>query len=174
MTSPDPHSPDTPRTVPLEWFDHRGVRAGQRDAAADDVGLRFACTQCGACCSGSPGFVLFSPDEEAALAAHTGLSVQAFRAAYVHDTQVGPSLKEVPGPAGHDCVFLDRRTIPGKAVCSVYHLRPAQCRTWPFWESTLSSEHAWRRTAQGCPGVDRGPRVTPPDEIRRQRAVVRV
>jgi hypothetical protein len=162
------------RTVHLEWFDHRGVRAGQRDAQASDVGLRFACTQCGACCSGSPGYVKFSPEEAAAIADRLGVSVAEFHERYVHDTPMGPSLRETPGDFGNDCVFLDRTTMPGRAVCSIYDLRPAQCRTWPFWESTLSSEHAWRRASVGCPGIDRGPAVTAPEAIRRQRAIVRV
>ena len=32
--------------------------------------------------------------------------------------------------ANGECVFWDRQ-----AGCTVYPARPAQCRTWPFWES---------------------------------------
>lgn len=160
------------RTVHLEWFDRRGPRSGSRQAQPDDRGLRFSCTQCGACCTGPSGFVRFTDDEAAAMAQHLGITVESFLDRYTRETVMGRSLREKPSPHGLDCVFLDREAVPGKAVCGLYESRPAQCRTWPFWASNLSSEHAWRRAAAGCPGIDRGGRVTPPDEIRRQRTIV--
>ncbi len=160
------------RTVHLEWFDKRGPRSGQRDAGDRDEGLRFSCTQCGGCCTGASGYVKFTDHEAEAMAAKLGVPIDEFLRTYTHDTPMGRSLTERASAFGYDCVFLDRETVPGKAVCGLYDARPAQCRTWPFWASNLSSEHAWRRAASGCPGIDRGERVTRPDEIRRQRAAV--
>ena len=71
---------------------------------------------------------------------------------------------------GKDCIFLDRQTVPGKAVCGIYELRPMQCKTWPFWPHVVSTEHAWRKAAVGGPGIDRGQQVIKPEEIRIQRA----
>lgn len=160
------------RTIPLEWFDHRGPRGGQRNADANDAGLRFSCTQCGSCCTGPSGYVKFTDDEAEAMAAKLGMPLDEFMRTYTHETPMGRSLTERETEFGFDCVFLDRESVPGKAVCSLYDARPAQCRTWPFWTSNLSSEHAWRRAAMECPGIDRGSKVTPPAEIRRQRDIV--
>lgn len=56
------------------------------------------------------------------------------------------SLKEKPN---FDCVLWNDG-------CSVYESRPLQCRTFPFWDSTLAGAEAWERAAQDCPGVGRG------------------
>ena len=61
------------------------------------------------------------------------------------------SLTERAGPRGMDCVLLDRESQPGKALCRVYQARPAQCRTWPFWQRNLVSRDAWQRAAADTP-----------------------
>ena len=43
-------------------------------------------------------------------------------------------------------------------ICSIYLVRPLQCRTWPFWSSNLTSAEAWNRAAKTCPGMNRGKR----------------
>jgi Fe-S-cluster containining protein len=159
------------RTISLEWFDERGVRRGSRDALADDQGLRFSCSLCGACCTGSEGYVLITDEERDALAARLAISQDEFDDRYTKMTSLGKSLSETPTEHGLDCVFLDRETIPGKAVCGVYEDRPAQCKTWPFWKSNLSSHRAWQQAAAGCPGIDRG-RLIAPEQIRESRDVV--
>ena len=135
-------------------------------------GLRFGCTQCGNCCTGPPGAVWFTAHEAQALATRFGLNEAAFRKRYARRIGSGWSLNEVETEQGFDCVFLDRTSIPGKAVCSVYEDRPAQCRTWPFWPENLKTQRHWetvkRRTP--CPGMDspKG-RLVPIEQIRIQR-----
>lgn len=116
---------------------------------------------CGNCCSGPEGFVRFSAVEGRRLAARLKVTAEVFERDYTQQTRAGRSLKEVAGPAGFDCIFLDRATIPGKAVCAVYEDRPLQCRTWPFWKSNLTDERAWRRAARTCPGIGTGTRHHP-------------
>jgi hypothetical protein len=53
-----------------------------------------------------------------------------------------------------DCVFL--RKIDGAKECMIYSVRPAQCRSWPFWPSNLASGKAWNEATRKCPGVNRG------------------
>ncbi|MDX2118980.1 MAG: YkgJ family cysteine cluster protein [Planctomycetota bacterium] len=149
-----------------EWFD-------VPDEATGVGGLRFSCTMCGNCCSGPEGYVLINDDECAALAARLGITSAEFVERYTHMLPMGRSLIERVGPHGNDCVFLDREKIAGKAVCGVYEDRPRQCRTWPFWESTLRSRRDWERAKRVCPGMDRG-NFVPADEIRIRRAVVRI
>ena len=64
----------------------------QREWYSD--GLRFECTQCGACCTGRPGFVLFSEDEAALITERLGVTPQEFHDTYTHDTPAGRSLAE--------------------------------------------------------------------------------
>ena len=134
-------------------------------------GLRFECTMCGACCTGAPGFVGFSKAEGEAMAGRLGVSVQDFYSRYAHKMEHGRqgwSLNEIETEHGFDCVFLDRDTKPGQALCSIHEIRPQQCRTWPWWPENLRSRDAWRRTGKRCEGVDRGPLVRIQD-IRIQR-----
>lgn len=146
-----------------EWFD--------APDESGEPGLRFSCTMCGNCCTGPEGYVLVSDAEAAALACRLSITVEEFTARYTQQTLRGRSLKERPSDFGADCVFLDREKIPGKAVCGVYEDRPAQCRTWPYWKSNLTSRWAWERARRTCPGIGQGPRSTPV-QIRIARDVI--
>lgn len=153
-----------------EWFDRPRPRP---DGRGREVGLRFGCTMCGNCCTGPEGYVLYTEDEGRKLAARLGVSDEQFVRDYTKETFLGRSLKERPTPWGLDCVFLDRQSVPGKAVCGVYEDRPAQCRTWPFWPSLLRSEQTWKTAKRTCPGLDRG-KLIPPEQIRILRATVEI
>jgi len=121
-----------------------------------EEGLRFTCTQCGNCCSGPSGFVWFSAAEAETMARHLGLTHAAFLDAYAENLDGRWTLREVKNSAGkYDCVFL-REGEDGQRGCSIYPVRPMQCRTWPFWPENLSSRRAWRRAAKICPGMRRG------------------
>lgn len=135
-------------------------------------GLRFECTQCGACCTGKPGFVLFTDDEADAIAARLGVTRADFLERYTHDTPAGRSFAERETEFGYDCVFLDRESVPGAALCSVHDLRPTQCRTFPFWPEHIRSKSAWDRLGRECEGVNRGP-IVPIESIRVQRDMSR-
>lgn len=122
-------------------------------------GLRFECTMCGACCTGAPGYVSFTEAEGRRISARLGIEYSAFLERYTQDTGVedlGRSLSEVETEFGFDCVFLDRQSVPGKAVCSLYEDRPTQCRTFPWWPENLKSPRAWQRLGRSCEGVGRG------------------
>ena len=112
-------------------------------------GLRFECTQCGACCSGEPGYVWVNEDEILAMADEIGLKVDAFEGKFVR--QVGQDKSLIEYPDG-DCIMLDPRT----RRCIVYTSRPIQCRTWPFWDSTLKKRKDWKETCEVCPGAGNG------------------
>ncbi len=134
----------------------------EREWYAD--GLRFACTSCGNCCSGPPGAVWMTDAEALRLAAQVGLELSEFLARFARRLGNRWSLQEIPvgmdgGRRGFDCIFLDRESVPGKAVCSVYDARPTQCRTWPFWSEMLESERAWlgAKRVTPCPGMGSGP-----------------
>lgn len=145
-----------------EWFDHPDPTGS---TTTGERGLRFGCTCCGNCCSGPPGYVLFDGEEAEAIAGHLGLTLERFAQRYVKLTALGPSLRERRTRFGHDCIFLDRQSVPGKAVCGIYPVRPRQCRTWPFWPQNLRSSDHWAQAGAGCPGIDRG-KLHAPQQIR--------
>lgn len=132
-------------------------------------GLRFQCTGCGDCCTGSPGYVWVNKAEIAALAEAVGEpDIEQFEARYVEKIGVRKSLKELP-EANYDCVFLDKET----RKCQVYDARPRQCRTWPFWGSNIASEEKWQATCEVCPGSGRG-KLYDIAAIHEQRDIVRM
>jgi Fe-S-cluster containining protein len=130
-------------------------------------GLRFTCTRCGNCCTGEPGFVWVNEEELQALADFLGEPLEQVRQVYTRPTNTdrGPTLRE---KGNGDCVFYDRQK-----GCTVYTVRPRQCRTWPFWESNLSSPEAWEETCGVCPGSGHGELISA-EEITRRMKVIRL
>lgn len=116
-------------------------------------GLKFECTQCGRCCGGAPGYVWVSDAEIAAMAAHFGLAVEDFIARHVRDVE--ENRRSLLEQANGDCEFL-REDADGKKRCSIYQVRPEQCRTWPFWQSNMKTPRDWERAGRTCPGIDKG------------------
>ncbi|MEM6799245.1 MAG: YkgJ family cysteine cluster protein [Planctomycetota bacterium] len=129
-------------------------------------GLRFECTGCGDCCTGAPGYVWLNKADITALAEATKLAVDDFEQRYVRIVGVRKSLVEY---ANGDCVFFDNKS----RQCQVYQARPRQCRTWPFWDSTLKTPVAWSETCEVCPGSGKG-KLYQLEQIEEQRSVVRV
>ena len=129
-------------------------------------GLRFECTQCGACCSGEPGYVWVNLDEIRAMAGALEMEEAQFRSKYVR--RVGSRFSLVEHENG-DCALLD----PDSRGCKVYDARPTQCRTWPFWPSNLATQRAWRETCEECPGAGKG-RLYSLEEIEVERKKKRV
>jgi uncharacterized protein len=144
---------------------------GREEWFSQGPGLSFGCTMCGNCCTGPEGYVLVTEAETQALAARLGMTAEDFNRKYTNKTSQGRSLNEHKTEFGYDCIFLDRDKFPGKAVCGVYEDRPAQCRTWPFWKSNLTSKIAWERAKRTCPGIDKG-KLYPVQQIRIQRDVI--
>src|SRR3954454_20260637 len=140
-------------------------------------GLKFTCQQCGNCCTGGPGYVWISDEEIQRLAEYLKLSQQETIEKYCRRINGRLSLKEVRRGPLYDCVFLTEQKVePGngdrvvqpKRGCSIYPVRPLQCRTWPFWDGNLASASAWKRAGKGCHGIDRG-RAFSRDEIEKLR-----
>jgi uncharacterized protein len=128
-------------------------------------GLRFTCTQCGHCCTGDPGFVWVDDAELAAIAEFLGEPIEEVRGLTTRTTARGRTLRE---KANGDCVFYEK-----DKGCTIYPVRPAQCRTWPFWESNLASPETWRQTCEVCPGSGRG-ELIPAEEITRRLNIIRL
>ena len=128
-------------------------------------GLRFSCTRCGHCCTGAPGFVWVDDAEIDAIAAFLGEDRAELTALRTRQLPRGRSLRE---RANGDCVFYD-----AEAGCTIYPVRPRQCRTWPFWESNVVTPDAWEETCAICPGSGQG-ELIPAEEITRRLNVIRL
>jgi uncharacterized protein len=111
-------------------------------------GLRFKCTGCGQCCTGSPGYVWVSPSEIKALAEQLNISVEEFIKKYTRRIGNRLSLIEKKRGENYDCVFLD-----GKR-CTVYEARPKQCRTYPWWPENIDSAKSWKEEGMRCEGIN--------------------
>lgn len=118
-------------------------------------GLAFDCQRCGGCCGGFPGYVWVTEGDITAMAAHLGTDREEFERLFVMRVGSRKSLRE---GGNWNCVMLEN------GLCRAYPVRPAQCRTFPFWQENLRSSAAWERAARRCPGVNRG-QVWSLDEI---------
>ena len=110
-------------------------------------GLKFACTECGKCCTGQPGYVWITQEEIEEMAKALNISVPDFVKQYTRQVDGQLSLKEFPRT--YDCIFLRDGN-----KCLLYKARPKQCRTFPFWSENLESEKAWNEAAKQCEGIN--------------------
>lgn len=83
------------------------------------------------------------------MAEQLGLTIENFEHQFTRRVGRRTSLKEYPDG---DCIFLE----PDSRRCLVYQSRPTQCRTWPFWNSTVATPADWRDTCDVCPGAGTG------------------
>jgi Fe-S-cluster containining protein len=111
-------------------------------------GLAFTCTRCGACCTGTPGFVWVDVDEIERLADYRKEDLDTFGKQFLR--RVGRRYSLVEKPNG-DCVFWES----GRG-CTVYPARPTQCQTWPFWDENVETPDDWKQTQAHCPGSGKG------------------
>ena len=132
-----------------------------QDQAASNLpwykdGLRFQCTECGKCCSGTPGFVWVGEEEMMAMANALNISIDLFKRRYVRQRDNRYALVEQKSKNSQDyhCIFLKDKK------CLVYQARPIQCRTFPWWPENLNSEESWQLAAKECEGInDQAPLV---------------
>ena len=112
-------------------------------------GLRFQCTGCGKCCTGFPGAVWVTEEEIECIAEYLNETIVDTLQKYtrVISDDGRRSLQEVGKK--YDCVFLK-----DKKRCSVYEVRPKQCRTYPWWPSVIESETSWNEEKNICEGID--------------------
>ncbi len=125
-------------------------------------GLAFACQHCGRCCAGpEEGYVWVTPEEIPAIAAHLKMDEETFRKKYVRRVGRRFTIVEVKGT--NDCIFLSPPADIGGTMtrgCTIYSVRPRQCRTWPFWTSNLRDPDSWAWAGSRCRGINRGKRFS--------------
>jgi Fe-S-cluster containining protein len=110
-------------------------------------GLHFNCTGCGKCCTGSPGYVWINEEESIKLADHLKISLDQFYKTYTRLCYGKRTLKELK--PSYDCIFFKDKK------CTVYDLRPSQCKTFPFWDENMASKQSWDDLVDYCEGINR-------------------
>jgi len=107
-----------------------------------------ACESCeGACCRGESGYIWCKYPEIEKMAEYLDMSLENFAKIYLK--KVGHRYSLVEKRLAEDdyaCIFFDT----DKKRCSIYPVRPLQCRTFPFWQQFKNSEDEVRRE---CPGI---------------------
>ena len=125
-------------------------------------GLRFECTGCGKCCKGSPGYVWLTVAEMASIATFLHLDFDTFTRKYVRQVNGDFSLIEVGEE--YACVFLK------EDKCTIYEVRPEQCRTFPFWGKHLRSKEHWEKLKGQCEGIHEGAPLITLEEIKKRKS----
>lgn len=108
-------------------------------------GLNFKCTECGKCCTGSPGYIWITEKEIAEMADFLKITIKTFSMKYLR--RVGNRYSLVERSKNYDCIFLKDKK------CSVYPVRPTQCRTFPYWPHLLKSQQEWEEASSYCEGI---------------------
>lgn len=125
-------------------------------------GLRFKCTECGKCCTGTSGFVWVNEKEIKGMAEALQIDVPLFKRKYLRSRDNRYALVEKKTPSGeYDCIFLSDKK------CQVYQARPVQCRTFPWWPEHLQSKEGWDHAALECEGINDQAPVIPYEEIQK-------
>lgn len=112
-------------------------------------GVAFQCQpDCGRCCDQPGGIVYLSVDDAERLAEHAGLDVEAWLSRDTRTTYDGRFVLKSREEDGV-CIHLNDRK-----QCSIYEVRPQQCRAFPWWGENLVTSAAWNTTKASCPGID--------------------
>ena len=123
----------------------------------DQNGVRFECTQCGACCR-RPGVILMTPVDVLRISAHLAMSPQDFKARYL--MRYDEVHWSVQVEEGRPCVFLS-----AEQACTIQPVKPWQCDAYPFWQEVVGGAVSWHEEAIVCEGIGQG-RLHPPEDIR--------
>jgi len=111
-----------------------------------DEGVKFKCTGCGACCTGSPGYVWLEDEDIERLQAHLNISKDELLKKYCR--KLGDRYSLIEDDKTYDCTFLKDNK------CSLYGARPKQCRTYPFWSDVIKSKNSWDEEQIHCEGIN--------------------
>jgi Fe-S-cluster containining protein len=107
----------------------------------------FECKRCGTCCYGEGGILLSEKDTEK-IAAFLGMSREFFAKWYC-GTKNGKTY--VGSRQNGYCVFFDK-----SKHCLIHEVKPAPCRTWPFYPALLKDRENWEMAKDTCPGINPG------------------
>jgi len=102
--------------------------------------IEFKCIECGNCCK-MPGYVFLNEKDIEEIANFFGLSKKEFENKYI---KIYAGRKRTKDDYGEPCIFLKNNK------CTIYKVRPKQCRTFPFWIESLKDNEYWQEISDYC------------------------
>ncbi len=92
----------------------------------------IGCNTCeGNCCIGESGNIWINRVEIENLSKYLNITLEELRDKYLEKRGYKYSIKEVQlAKDNYACIFFDFN----KKQCSIYKVRPIQCKTFPFWD----------------------------------------
>jgi hypothetical protein len=107
-----------------------------------------ACKACESyCCFGDPGFVWINQNDIYRISQYLSINVIDFIDKYLNRIDNRYSAKDIFTITGYYlCIFFDEYD----RRCSIYDVRPAQCRSYPFWDCFKQNI---KLCFDECPGV---------------------
>lgn len=109
-----------------------------------------ACETCeGNCCRLESGYIWVKKGDIFRISRHLGIDPEQFVADYLVKIERRFSLKEIRHGEEFPCVFFDMND----KKCLIYPVRPAQCRTYPFWNEFMDIEV--NDFPEKCPGIEK-------------------
>jgi uncharacterized protein len=123
-------------------------------------GIQFQCQGSGQCCvsRGGYGAVYLTLEDRQRIANQLKMRTNAFTKEYCEQDDGVWKLKESKDP---NCVFLENKR------CGIYHARPTQCRTWPFWPEIMNAKAWSTEMVAFCPGAGKG-KIWSKEEVEKQ------
>ncbi len=110
--------------------------------------VHFYCIQdCVNCCSLSGGYVYHTLEEAKKIASFLAMKETDYLNWFTRE--IDNHLCLVDGD-DENCIFLEDN------ACSIYAVRPMQCRTYPFWPENIKDADSWALTRKDCPGIGKG------------------
>ncbi|QKF82464.1 YkgJ family cysteine cluster protein [Halarcobacter ebronensis] len=116
-------------------------------------GFNFAfdpkgCESCqGNCCIGESGNIWINKEEMINLSEYLKISLDEVMFSFLEKRGYKYSIKETKvAENNYACVFFDLE----RRACSIYEVRPVQCRTFPFWDYFKTKEDEVKKE---CPAI---------------------
>ena len=104
---------------------------------------------CGTCCRGLSGNIWVNEQEIEAISSYLGINSIDFISRCTRKVDNRTSIRERHAGDEFRCIFLETGS---QTRCSIYPVRPRQCRSFPFWEHFGSGGQP---PPDECPGIVR-------------------
>ena len=137
-------SPRSARVISLEQMPREEVIQRKGFAFTFSPG---ACERCqGRCCNGESGTIFVNGSEIRTISKFLGIGISELMEEYLVKVSHKFSIREIRTNTNYACIFYEKE----KNRCSIYPVRPHQCRTFPFWGYFRDRP---QEAARECPGV---------------------
>lgn len=115
------------------------------------INFSFHCYDCGDCCRHESGYIFLLDFEIRKIANYFKINEKEFKSNFT--IKISENLYSLKEKENLDCIFWEKENRNNKGGCSIYKIRPLQCKNFPFWLTTFSSKENFEYTAKRCSGI---------------------